>query len=187
MILPKSECFTRMPMNATLTPQRFYWIKMSDKLAEGIFFTNKTGALLNIQYKLISGSADNDAIWNYNASNKKTEYWVWVNGNVKIDLCHGATNHLCTNPGCSGPGNYMIDISNVKWSSSLTNDENNPSLSNAVPFVIGFDNEHKVVEGLQPPDDVYLRYWLDVPSNTPAYDYNTTYQIMAVIAGDTCA
>jgi hypothetical protein len=161
---------------------------MSDKLSEGIFFTNETGATENIQYKLIAGHPNNNATWNYNKTNQKTQYWVYVGGGgVQIDLCHGATNHLCTNPGCSEPNNYMIDISNVKWSGSQTNDANNPSLINSNPFIIGFDNNNKVAANLNVPATIYLRYWLDTPPNIPAYDYNTTYQIMAILSGGNCA
>lgn len=173
-------------MNATVTPYLYYYITISEKLSDGILFTNETGAYENVQYPLLSGSTNNNAVWNYNHSNNRTEYFVYTSGSVNVDLCHGATNHLCSNPGCSGTDNVQINISNVKWSSSLTNDDNNPSLSNAVPFVIGYDNEHKVASNLAPDSTVYLRYWLSLPPNTPALDYNTTYQIKAVISGESC-
>lgn len=187
IILPKANESTNLPMNATLSPVSYYYIQTSEELSKGIFYTNETGANENIQYGLISGSLNNNAVWNYNKTTQKTEYWVYafVVG-VNIDICHGATNHLCTNPGCSGPNNYMIDISNAKWSRSFENDVNNPSLSDAVRFVLNFDDNNRVVNNLGSTLTIYLRYWLDVPSNTPPYDYNTTYQLMAVLSGGNC-
>lgn len=174
-------------MNSSLAPEYFYFVQISDELSKGIFFTNSTGALENKQYPLLSGSKNNNAVWNYNKTNQKTEYWVYVYiRNTEINLCHGAVNHLCSNPNCTGDNNYIIPISNAKWSKSYINDQNNPSLSNAIPFVIGFDNQNKIESGLRETKTIYFRYWLDVPANSPPYTYNTTYQLMAVVSGYDC-
>jgi hypothetical protein len=175
------------PINASLEPYRFYYITMSEKLSEGILFTNESGSEENVQYPLLSGSTNNNAIWNYNISGEKTEYWIFFYGNVEIDLCHGAENHLCSKPNCIGADNVKLDISNAKWSSSLTNNENYPSVSDESSFVIGFDNSHKVSTNLSSDTSVYLRYFLDIPSNVSALAYNTTYQIRAVLSGENCA
>lgn len=172
-------------MNATLTPYLFYYIVLSEKLSEGIFFTNSTGASLNIQYPILSGSSGNNAVWNSNQSGQ-TGYYVYINGNVGIDLCNGAVNHLCSTPGCSGTGNVLIDISNARWGSSLADDQSNPSSSGSTPFSIGYDNNNKIVRNVL-NKNVYLRFWLSLPPNTPALNYNTTYQIKAVVNGDNCA
>jgi|GEM_PF-3278027 len=172
-------------INASIYQIPYYYIIVSDKLFEGILYTNETGAMQNVQYPLLSGSTNNNAIWNYNKS-YQTEYWIAFMGNIPGDICHGATNHLCSTPNCSGPNNFQIDISNAKWSSSLQNDQNNPSLSNAKPFVIGFDNNNKVSKNTQNNTIIYLRYWLDLPPATPALNYNTTYQIRLVYAGESC-
>jgi hypothetical protein len=165
---------------------RYYYIVISDKLWAGIFYTNETGVAQNVQYPLLAGSGNNSAVWNYNKSNGKTEYWIYYGGNTNSDICHGATHHLCSRPGCIGLDNVLINISNAKWSASLTNDFNNPSLSNTVPFIIGFDNLHKVYTNLSPGTTVYLRYWLDVPPASAANTYSTTYQIRVVPAGEDC-
>jgi hypothetical protein len=183
----QSKINAQLPiMNVSIVFVPHYYIIVSDKLWEGIFYTNETGAAENVQYPLLSGSENNNAVWNYNKSNQKTEYWIFFGGNVAGDICHGATNHLCSNPGCLGADNVQINISYAKWSSSLTNDKDNPSLSVAKPFVIGFDNENKVSANTQPNTIIYLRYWLTVPPATPAKNYNTTYQIRVVPAGESC-
>lgn len=183
-----SDNITRLPMNVSLSAEYYYYIQTSEKLSEGIYFTNETGANDNIQYKLLSGSTNNNAIWNYNKTSQRTEYWVYAYiSDITIDICQGAVTHLCSNPGCSPPDNYMININNAKWSKSTINDLTHPSISDATSFVLGYDNIHKVATNLGHSTTIYFRYWLDVPPNTPAYNYNTTYQIMAVLAGELCA
>ena len=175
-----------IPTNLSLLPTYYYCIILSEKLSDGIFFTNETGASENVQYPLLSGSYDNNAIWNYNKYTGETGYWVSVNGTITVDICHGTTSNLCSTPGCSGVGNVEIDISNAKWSSSFENSRNKPSITDAKPFVVGFDNENKVAKNVHPPSTVYLRYWLSLPPNTPPLTYDTNYHIMVVVAGDTC-
>lgn len=187
LFLPQKFTEAELPvMNVSIEFVPYYYIVISDKLWEGIFYTNETGKDENLQYPLTPGSSGNSAVWNYNKSNKKTEYWVFFDGNVKGDICHGATNHLCSTPGCGGENNVQINISNAKWSSSLLNTEDEPSLSNAAPFVIGFDDKRKVYSSITPKTTIYLRYWLDVPPTTPALTYNTTYQIRVVPEGGSC-
>jgi hypothetical protein len=136
---------------------------------------------------VVSGTFDNNATWNYNRTDKKTEYWILVYSNaVDLDVCQGAENHLCSNINCSGFDNYIITIDNVKWSSSFLNDQFNPSLSSAKPMKIGFDNENKIGEQLSGENKIFLRYWLNVPPNTPPYNFNTTYQIKVVVHGYDC-
>lgn len=181
----KAEAEKVSVINASIIFVPYYYVIVSEKLSEGIFFTNATGAIENVQYPLTAGTSNNNAIWNYNKSSQ-TEYWIYFDGKVNVDICHGATNNLCSTPGCSGQGNVEIDISNAKWSSSLSNNPYNPSLSDAKPFVIGFDNRNKVFSNLKPKSFVYLRYWLDVPPATPASSFNTTYQLRVVIEGESC-
>jgi hypothetical protein len=173
-------------INVSIKFVPYYYIIISDKLWEGIFYTNETGAYENVQYPLLSGSENNNAVWNYNRSSLNTEYWIFFGGNINGDICHGATSHLCSKPGCIGPDNVQINISYAKWASSLTNSFDSPNIRDAVPFVIGFDNVHKVSVNTQPNTKIYLRYWLTIPPNTPALNYNTTYQIRIVPAGESC-
>ncbi|MEM5776846.1 MAG: hypothetical protein QXJ06_00160 [Candidatus Aenigmatarchaeota archaeon] len=174
-------------MNSSLEALSYYYIQTNDELSNGILFTNSTGLIDKKQYPLIPGSVNNNALWNYNGSEQKTEYWIYIHvSNTGISLCHGATNHLCSNPGCIGDENYIIPINNAKWSKSFVNTQYEPSLINAIPFTIGFDNSHKIVEYLAEDKTIYFRYWLDVPPSVPPYIYNTTYQIMAVVGGNDC-
>ncbi|MBU5689413.1 MAG: hypothetical protein KQA41_04285 [Candidatus Aenigmarchaeota archaeon] len=173
-------------MNSSISSTSFYYIQTSNKLSDGIFFTNSSGVLEKKQYPLQPGSSNNNALWNYNTT-FNTEYWIYAFVyNTEISICHGAVHHLCSNPNCVGPDNYIIDISNVKWSKSFSNDVNNPSLQEARPFSIGFDNQNKIIEGLNSEATLYFRYWLDVPPGSSASVYNTTYQIMAVVGGYDC-
>ena len=173
-----------LPMNASLI--NYYSITISDELAKGIWFTNLTGSVENIQYPLVAGTFKNNATFNYNKTDQKTGYWIYESGNLKIDLCSGAKYNLCSNLTCYGGVNEEIDIGNVTWSSSSLNDVDNPSMSGSTSMVLGYDNSNKIV-GLDPKSYAYLRYWLDVPSGYPPYNYSTIYQIQAVPAGDACA
>ncbi|MCX8179458.1 MAG: hypothetical protein N3E38_01830 [Candidatus Aenigmarchaeota archaeon] len=177
-----NECsdFTSL-MNISFSPSRHYYLQTSKELSKGIMFTNFTGSRENIQYPLVAGSKYNNATWNYNVSNGETEYWLYifvVGG--EIDLCHGASSHLCSTPNCE---NNFIEIENVKWSISYENNINFPSLAAHKKLSLGFD---KIVTNVREPTTIYFRYWLNVPPNSPASAYNTTYQIMAVVSGYDC-
>ncbi|MEM7825631.1 MAG: hypothetical protein QW412_02100 [Candidatus Aenigmatarchaeota archaeon] len=167
------------PMNVSIVTS--YYIVISDRLADGIWFTNLTGAKENIMYPLVAGTSFNNATFNYNLTDKKTEYWVYVSSN-SIEICHGARYNLCSNLTCSGYNNFEILIGNVSWSFSHYNDANTPSLSNSSRMVLGYGNKIK-------PNSqgyVYFRYWLDVPPGFPPYNYSTVYQIQAVPEGGSC-
>ncbi|MFH8080601.1 MAG: hypothetical protein QXO84_01845 [Candidatus Aenigmatarchaeota archaeon] len=171
-------------MNSSLVPYNFYYIQTSAELSKGILFTNSTGSEENKQYPLIAGSWANNAIWNYNKSSGKTEYWVFVYVmGVELDLCHNAKNHLCSTQNCSGPNNYLIDIKNARWSISLQNDLENPSLADSISFSL---QPEKFATKIGSPTTIYFRYWLDVPPNSSAASYNTTYQITSVVSGYEC-
>jgi len=171
------------PMNVSLIS--VYSLTISDKLAEGVWFTNETGYKVNIQYPLLSGSSDNNATWNYNATDDKTEYWIYVSGSVLVDICNGAKDNLCSNPDCAGVDNEEIVIGNVTWNSTTTNDASYPSILSSIPMVKGYDNTNKIFN-IGSDTYVYLRYWLDIPPAYPAYNYSTIYKIQAVLAGETC-
>jgi len=182
-----NESYNNILVNISISQPSYYFIQTSEKLSSGVFFTNYTGALNNEQYQLLPGTTDNNATWNYNKTNMKTEYWIlsYSNG-VYINICQGAVNHLCSNANCSGFDNYIIPIDNVKWSSSFENNANYPSLLQAKKMKIGFDNNNKIAEKLNGQYNIFLRYWLSVPPNTPPYNYNTTYQIKVVVYGYDC-
>lgn len=174
-------------VNATLA-ELGYSIEISERLAEGIFFTNLTGSLINVQYPLMPGSKKNNATWNYdlNEPYRRSGYQIFVHGKIRIDICHGAETNLCSTPNCSGEGNVEINITNMVWSSSLIGNENNPSLTDYKHMTIGYDNYNKVAVGVKEGDIVYLRYWLDVPPATPGGNYTTIYKIQAVPSGGKC-
>ncbi|MCD6371410.1 MAG: hypothetical protein J7L39_01710 [Candidatus Aenigmarchaeota archaeon] len=171
-------------VNVSLLPSEII-VEISDKLAEGIFFTNETGKEINVQYPVLPGSEMNSAVWNYNQSdeNKKSSYWVRVLGGAKLDICHEALYNLCTNANCTGANNLEIDISNVLWSSSFFSDENNPSENQTSKLYL---TTEKIARNLGPGTYLYLRYWLNVPPGTSGGNYTTLYRIQAVLSGETC-
>jgi len=169
------------PMNVSIAG--YYYIIISDRLAEGIWFTNSIGAKENVMYPLIAGTFFNNATFNYNKTTNKTEYWAYVSSS-NLEICNGAKYNLCSNLTCIGYDNFEILIGNVSWSASGLNDEQNPSLSNSIRMVLGYDNENKTKPNSE--GYVYFRYWLDVPPGFPAYNYSTIYQIQAVQEGGNC-
>jgi len=168
-----------VPMNSSIYTGIFY-VEVSDKIMEGILFTNSTGSLENKQYPLIAGTRDNNATWNYNStsSQKKTSYWIKVSGR-EADICHRALQHLCVNNNCS---EYFIDVGNVSWSASFLNDQDNPSLKYASPLSLNFQKVSENVKDVE----IFLRYWLDVPPGAEGGNYTTLYEIKIVPAGESC-
>ncbi|MEM5794557.1 MAG: hypothetical protein QXS48_05350 [Candidatus Aenigmatarchaeota archaeon] len=169
------------PIN--LTVRGYYYIIISDKLADGIWFTNLTGARENVMYPLVAGTFFNNATFNYNKTNQKTEYWIYVSS-LETEVCHGAKYNLCSNLTCLGYNNFEILIGNVSWSASHYNDVENPSIFDSTRMVLGYDNQKKTKPNSE--GYIYLRYWLDVPPGFPAYNYSTIYQIQLVPQGGIC-
>ncbi|MEM5854647.1 MAG: LamG domain-containing protein [Candidatus Aenigmatarchaeota archaeon] len=153
--------------------------ELSPKLSEGIFFTNRTGAEINQQFPIHIDW--NNATWNYNASNKKTEYWVNNTGTVAFDLCFKANSHLtCSSGSCAG---LTIDISNVAWNNSTLTDENNPSFDTSKRLSL---NYQKVAFNVAPSQLIYFRFWVNVPFGQPSGIYNSTFSVKAVDVGISC-
>lgn len=171
------------PVNATLATS-YYYIELSDKLADGIFFTNLTGSILNKQFPLTAGTSNNNATWNYDNSdpNKASGYWFFIGGNYPVDVCHKTKTNLCSNFNCSGINNTEIGIGNVSWSISEICDKENPSLIDSKRMKLSWE---KIVENAI-NKKYCLRYWLNVPPGTPARNYSTKYLIEIVPKGKPC-
>ena len=163
----------------TLTPYIFS-LTLSSKLLEGIFFTNKTGGEINVQFN-VDILQWNNATWNYNATSKKTEYWINNSGTVPLDICFKANSDLsCSQGTCLG---YTISADNIAWNNSTLNDQSNPSYDTSKRLSTSYQ---KIVYNLQPGNITYLRFWLYVPSGKPSGIYNTTYTARAVDPGASC-
>jgi len=163
----------------TLTPY-ILSIEISQKLSEGIFFTNKTGGETNVQYD-VDILQWNNATWNYNATSKKTEYWINNTGTVPIDVCFKANSDLiCSQGTCIGT---TISIENVAWNNSTANDQSNPSYDTNKRLSLSYQ---KIAYNVQPGVKIYLRFWLYVPAGKPSGIYNATYAVKAVDFGVSC-
>jgi hypothetical protein len=171
------------PMNVTI-PLNFIQVSLSNKLAQGITFTTAEGSVQNLERPLLAGSAANNATFNYDKVNLKSDYWVTISG-MMVDVCNGAKYSLCSNLTCVGFANEEIKIGNVTWSNAFTSDFSTPSQVSAVPMVLGYDNAHKLTK-INPGTTIYLRYWQSVPANFPAFNYSTVYQIQVVPTGASC-
>jgi hypothetical protein len=157
-------------------------LTISPELTKGIFYTNLTGSLLNIQYN-VEVNKWNNASWNYNASSQKTEYWIKNDGTFPIDICQKAnSNMVCQDPWC---GSYEIYIGNVSWSNSTLNDASNPSFSTLYPLTLDYSG-NKSAYNLEPGSTIYLRFFFFVPPYVPSGKYNTSIVFKAVEAGNPC-
>jgi hypothetical protein len=163
----------------TLTPYIFS-MTVSPKLSEGIFFTNKTGGEINVQFN-VDILQWNNATWNYNATSKKTEYWINNTGTVPLDICFKANSDLtCSQGTCLG---YTISADNIAWNNSTLNDQSNPSYDTSKRLSTSYQ---KIAYNVQPGTTIYLRFWLYVPAGKPSGIYNTTYTARAVDPGASC-
>jgi len=168
------------PMNMSITTA--IAISLSDKLAEGIFYTNDTGAEngTNVQYPVNTQQVEN-ATWNYVTVNRITWYNITNTGTTDEDICGKATTDLMCNPLTTGCGNTEILIANATWSNSTSNDPPYPG-----PYEWGTSYPGNLAaDSLSKDNTIYTRYWLNVP-NVPAGTYNTTFTYCAVESGVTC-
>jgi len=159
-------------------------ISISEKLSEGIFFTNKTGSILNKQEN-VNISDWNNASWNYNNTpspgNLFTMYWIKNTGNVNEDFCIKANSDLTCNTGaCAG---QSISIDNVVWNNDTSNSATTPSFDTTKKMSTSYS---KVGYSITPNSYIYLRFWLYVPPGKPSGKYNTTFSIQAVQEGGSC-
>ncbi|MEM7819021.1 MAG: hypothetical protein QW403_02660, partial [Candidatus Aenigmatarchaeota archaeon] len=158
-------------------------LTLSPELTKGIFYTNLTGSMFNIQFN-VDINAWNNATWNYNATDKKTEYWIRNDGTYEIDICQKASSNMLCYDECANPS-YEIYIGNVSWSNSTFNDEVNPSFSTLYPLTLDY-SQNKSAYSLAPGQYLYLRFWLFVPPYVPSGKYNTSIIFKAVEAGNPC-
>ncbi len=175
--------------NSTICFKCFYLnpliaMEISPKLAEGVLFTNRTGAEINQQFNVEPGRWNN-ATWNYNASDLTTAYWIKNTGTNPQDFCMRALTDLLCSPESELCQGYSISIINVTWNNSTSTDANTPAFETTKRMVKEPD-WIKVACNVQPDQKVYLRFWLYVPSSKPSGIYNTTWSIKAIEAGSTC-
>ncbi|MBU5689417.1 MAG: hypothetical protein KQA41_04305, partial [Candidatus Aenigmarchaeota archaeon] len=165
--------------------QKILTMSLSQKLSEGIFFTNINGSKNNTQLP-IEVDKWNNATWNYNNTpqpgDKKTLYWIYNDGNVNQDFCIKANADLTCNEGsCIG---NTIPIMNVAFTNSTQNDQQNPSFSEQNRLSTSFI---KIATNVQPGEYRYFRFWLyGNLTGKPSGIYNTTYTVRNVESGSAC-
>ncbi len=159
-------------------------IVLSDELVRGIFFTNETGSQTNTQYNVRIGWYNN-ATWNYNASDNKTEYWITNNGTAPIDICQKANANMVCTPG-ETCGNYEIYIGNVTWSNSTYNNLIHPAFSTVNNLTLSYSTGNRVAYSLPVDQIIYIRYWFYAPPGVPSGKYNSTVVFKAVGEEEPC-
>ncbi|MEM5855349.1 MAG: hypothetical protein QW472_03460 [Candidatus Aenigmatarchaeota archaeon] len=173
-------------MNASIS--QVIGIVLSNELAEGIFFTNKT--TIGVQYPITDMTVWNNATRNYNGTPpyyNTTLYWINASSSnkVNITICHCACDHLnCSNT--TECGNSFLNITGVGWSNSTYNNATHPQYPPLFNFTAP-DTFQSITVNLPPGLGVYLRYWIDPqPDNVPSGRYNTTYLFKAVEVSQNC-
>jgi hypothetical protein len=157
-------------------------MSVSDKLTEGVFYTNLTGSLTNQQIN-VTPLVWNNGTWNYNATGGvyETRYWVSNNGTNPEDFCLKAISDLtCLSGMC---GSTTIPINNASWNNATTNTAASPSYDTTKRLSLSYQ---KVAYAITPSNSIYLRFWLYFPVGKPSGVYNTTFSVRAIQAGSSC-
>lgn len=144
-------------------------IDFSSDLAEGIIFEDV----------LFLPAENVNAKGNYNGSLNSTKYFVRVSpdGNTPIDLCVRA------NSGMENMGGDLIPLEGETYSSSFENDFDNPGLLNEMSLTLNYS-----LASISIPagNQTNMRFWLDVPSNQPAGQYNNSIYFKGIASGIGC-
>ncbi|MEM0465413.1 MAG: hypothetical protein QXW97_01780 [Candidatus Pacearchaeota archaeon] len=151
----------------------FLSIDMSPNLTAGILFgtvSNLPATNVNATHNYDSGeSPPNQSSMFLNVS---------LDSNTAVDFCIKANDDLVDSVG----GN-RIGIDNETYSNSSVNNLTFPSLSNEKSI------NHSYVKSainVEKGDNVYFRFWLDIPAATPAGSYNNTIYFKGVQNGSSC-
>ncbi|MBU5689538.1 MAG: right-handed parallel beta-helix repeat-containing protein [Candidatus Aenigmatarchaeota archaeon] len=159
-------------------------VTLSNRLSEGIFFTNSVGSQTNTQ-----GDIDitrwNNGTWNYNNTpqpgNLKTLYWVYNSGNTPQDICLKANADLtCSQGACA---TNTISVTNIAYTNSTYNNATHPVYATTNTLSLSYV---KVAENVQPGQYYYFRFWLYGPIGKPSGIYNTTFSVRNVESGSSC-
>jgi len=171
--------YTGKPMNASISQP--ICIQISDKLAEGIFFTNET--TIGVQYPITNMKVWNNATQNYAGPSSQTLYNVTAcSGNtINVTIYHCACDNLKCSSGTCTPGVDQLYVEQksdggVGWVNGTTaTPGDTPSY-----YFPGIDTYQIIGGKVDKGDNVYLRYWINPsPDNAPSGVYNTTFSIRA--------
>lgn len=152
-----------------VTIQKFFSISSSGNLSEGINF----GDVSELPAFDLNGSA------NYIGASDGSEYYISVSedSNTAVDFCIKADGNL------TSAGLDEIDLDNEKWHSSNSTDVNSPALGSASSLTTSYvAAETDIAVG----NDIYFRFWLDIPAATPTGTYNNTIEFKGVSTGVGC-
>jgi hypothetical protein len=150
--------------------QKYLAMSFSSELATGIYYGNvATLPATNI-----------NATQNYLGASNATQYYVYVSNdsNTAIDVC------IRANTGLSSSAGDIIGLNNETYASNVTTSNiTDPSVLNEVPMDYNFT---KGAEYIQPGNNSYWRFWLDVPSAQPSGIYNNSVYFRGVQYGFPC-
>jgi hypothetical protein len=169
--------YTGRIMNASISQP--ICIVLSDKLTEGIFFTNTT--TIGIQYPITNMTTENNATQNYNGPGYGTLYNVTACGGNTINIstwlnaCEHLKNgtntiYLTYDAGDNGQGAFFGNGTTATT----------PTLTVSSAWALYVDNYRLIGNNTAPGNTTFLRFWLDpYPNNAPSGIYNTTFKIKA--------
>ena len=150
---------------SSVTISQYYAISMSNNLSAGIGFGTKDS----------TSQTDINATANYLYSNE-SEYYMQVSSdsNTAVDFTIYADGPMNTSGGDEiGVGNESFYYVKTTTSISAPDVSNEISLTTS-PQAAGTE----VAIG----DNVYYRFWLDIPAGTPVGEYNNTISVEGVNA-----
>jgi len=152
---------------SNVTVNKYVAIGLSTNLTEGILFGT-----------LDPGTNDNNATHNYDGSGGGTTYWVTISSdsNVNVDVCI-KDNAPLTKLG----GTDTIPNSGYTWNCSTSATE--PALPGTA---ISTTYTKTDCTNVAPGNNVYFRFWLDIPTAQAPGDYNNTVYFKGVEAGQSC-
>lgn len=154
-----------IPSNATI--QVYFAVAASENITNGIEFGF-----------LPPETSNNNATDNYNVDSTNSSLFLTISGdsNVNVDFCLAANTDLKN-------GTDSIPLANLRFANATTTDIDTPSLGQANSVTTSYQlNNLNVLPGSRQ----YYRFWLDIPSDTPALSYNNTITFGAVQTGSTC-
>jgi len=168
------------PMNLSISTS--IAITISNRLAQGIFYTNDTGSASNVQYPVNTGQAEN-ATWNYGGGTGGTFYNITNAGTTAEDICGKASTNLTCSPLTPGCGSNTILLTNSTWSNSTTS---TPAYPGSNIWTGSYNTVNLTAIALPKSNTIHVRYWLNVPANIDSGTYNTTFAYCAVESGQPC-
>jgi hypothetical protein len=150
---------------SNVTISKYLSIAMSPELESGILF----GTVDTLP------ATDQNATNNYDGGSDGSTMSLNVSedSNTAVDFCIKADADLH-----DPEGDNTLGVGNQSYANSTSTDADNPSLSDEVSLTTEYAFAGNINEG----EDIYYRFWLDIPAGTPAGTYNNTITFKGVEA-----